>query len=240
MERMRLRRVWPCLALVAGCGGGASDGVDVNNGLYINAGLGATLIDAPITVGATPEGGMDAFVVVSRDDAQGAPVAATLTVNGVEVPQDIAFGAFLGYDFSQVAIPVAPGGELHLHAAFEGASADLTLRCPDEVAFSAPADGTSVDPADEIAVRWDGTVDYATSIRPDLMVRGFDPASGERTELGFGDRVESGRDSDAFPLPALQGAPEWLVDLYVPGDLVNDAAGVGFCMLDRRLHLVAR
>jgi hypothetical protein len=221
MERMRLRRVWPCLALVAACGGDSS--TDVNHGLYINAALGATL---------APGGDVHGTVFVTRESAQGEQVAATLTVNGVEVPRSF------GYDLSGVSVPVAPGGTLTLHATFETYSADLTLHCPDAVTLTAPAEGSGAAVGDSVTVRWSGDIDYATSIKPDVMVRGFDAATGERTELGFPDRVVAGKTSDTFALPDLQGAPGWLVDLYVPGDLVNDAAGVGFCMLNPRIHLV--
>jgi hypothetical protein len=221
MERMRLRRMWPCLALMAACGG--ESGTDANHGLYINAALGATL---------DPAGGVHGTVFVSRETAQGEPVAATLTVNGVEVPKS------LGYDLADVSIPVAPGGTLTLHASFESYSADLTLHCPDEVTIVAPGDASHAAVGDAVTVSWTGDIDYATSIKPDIMVRGFDPASGTRTDLGFADRIESGKTSDVLTLPDPQGAPGWLVDLYVPGDLVNDAAGVGFCMLNPKLHLV--
>jgi hypothetical protein len=206
---------------VAACGGDSS--TDVNNGLYINAALGATL---------APGGDVHGTVFISRDNAQGEQVAATLTVNGVEVPKS------LGYDLADVSLPVAPGGTLVLHATFESYSAELTLHCPDEVTFTAPAEGSGAAVGDSVTVSWSGDIDFATSIKPDVMVRGFDAASGERTELGFADRVVAGETSDTFALPDPQGAPGWLVDLYVPGDLVNGAAGVGFCMLDRQIHLV--
>jgi len=225
-------------ALNAGCGGASSN---TNDGLYINAALGVRLIQSPITTGMTPEGNLSATVSVARQNGQGAQIAAILTVNGVEVPKQETLGVFLGYDFSKVSVPNATaGGTLTLHASFETYSGELTLHCPSEVIITAPADNSQSAVGDSVTVSWNGALGHATPIRPDIMVRGFKPASGSTTGLVFADRIVTGKARDTFALPDLQGAPEWLVDLYVPGDLVNDEAGFGFCMLDRRIHIVSK
>lgn len=225
------------LLAVAGCGGGSPD---TANGLYINAALGVTLVQSPIAAGPNPEGALKAVVVVSRDKAQVQQVAATLTVNGVEVPQQTLAGAFIGYDFRPLSVPIQAGDTLTLHAAFADSSAELILHCPPGVTITAPTDGSQASAGDSVTVRWSGTVDHATFIKPDIIVRGFDPASGSSSDIGFADRSEKGKSQDAIVLPDTRGAPQWLVDLYVPGDLADGAAGTGFCMLDRRVHIVKR
>jgi hypothetical protein len=228
MERVRSASLWLCMATALACGDGSSN---TSNGLYINAALGATLVQ---------DGGLKATVVVTRDDARGAQVAAALTVNGVEVPQQTLAGVVLGYDFSKVSIPDATGGTLRLHASFASDSADLTLHCPDQVTITAPAEQSRAAVGDSVTVSWRGEVDYATPIKPDILVRGFDPASGSESSLALADRSVKGKSSDTFALPDLQGAPQWMVELFVPGDLVDDAAGMGFCMLERRIHIVSK
>jgi hypothetical protein len=226
------------LPALSACGGAPSSTGDSNHGLYINSALGVSLIQSPITTGFTPESAVKGLVFVSRDNVQGQKVAATLTVNGVEVPRDAFLEAF---DLAKASLPNATaGGTLTLHAAFESYSADLVLHCPSEVSITAPADQTQAMIGDAMSVRWNGTIDYGSAVKPDIMVHGFDPASGERSDLGFPDRVETGKSSDAFALPDPKGAPQWIVDLYVPGIAVSDAAGIGFCMLDRRVHLLKK
>jgi hypothetical protein len=225
------------LPLISGCGGSPANG-DSSNGLYINAALGVTLTQSPIRNGLPAESGVSGLVFVTRDNPQGPKVAATLTVNGAAVSQD---GFLLAYDLGQTTIPNATaGGAIRLHASYQSYSADLTLHCPAEVSITAPADNALAMIGDSLPVSWKGSLDYASIAKPDIMVRGFDPASGERNDIGFVDRVESGKANDTVPLPDPKGAPQWLVDLYVPGDAVNDAAGAGFCMLDRRVHLVKK
>ena len=230
---MRIAYIGLSLGVMTAC---ATDGpADTSNGLYINAALGVTLTQSPLAMGVNREAAVEALVLVTRDNAQGEDADAILTVNGALVPKSI-----LGYDVSNVAVVAGAGESLHLHATEGTDSADLTLPCPAEVTLTAPADNSDAAVGAMIDVTWTGSIDHATSVKPDIMVHGFDPATGTRSKLDFPDRVVAGRSSDSFMLPDPKTAPQWLVDLYVPGDLIDHSGGVGFCMLDRRAHLVRR
>jgi hypothetical protein len=223
------RPTLPLLLTLAACG---APSTDVNHGLYVNAALGVSLVQAPITAGTTAEAPVKGLVFITRDSARGAQVAATLTVNGVQVPQGL-----LGYDLATVTLPdVAPGQPVVFHAELGTASADFTVHCPDELTLSGVAEGSSAHAGDSVTVSWGRTLP-AEPVASDLMVHGFDPTTGARTTLSLADRVETGKSSDTFALPDAGGAPEWLVDLYATGPTVSDAAGAGSCGLDRRLHL---
>jgi hypothetical protein len=226
------------LLLVVGCGGGSSG--DSGPGIYIHASV--KLVPAPPdqTIGASPDEVLVGQVVV-LDEYEEQWVAAKLTVNGVDVPAKIEGGQALGYDLSQVRIPGAEaGGTLEMHAELNGSSADLTLRCPSDVTIIAPADHSQATAGDSVTLSWSGKVDYDNSaFEPYVDVQGFDPTTGASTNLGV-DHEVSHMSSDTFMLPAPGSAPEWLVHLFVPGDLARPPRGVGTCWLDRQVHLVVK
>jgi hypothetical protein len=214
---------------------------DSNQGLYINAALGIELVQSPISQGSAAEGSVDGLVAVTRNDVSGERVMATLTVNGAEVPQQSSLGVFLGYDFAKANLPpVGPGSALTLHAELDAGSGTITLVCPPEVTITAPADGAMASTGDTVTVRWSGTIAHTSVLKPDIMVHGFDPATGARVTLDLADRVVSGKTEDTFTLPDPKGMPQWLIDLHVPGDAKSNSAGAGGCGLLRRVHLVKR
>ncbi|MBK7858562.1 MAG: hypothetical protein IPJ65_08050 [Archangiaceae bacterium] len=231
----------------AGAGGGGQAGgtgggrpADEAKGLYINASLGLRLVQSPIANGSVPEGAVSGTVFVSQGE-HGDAVPAKLTLNGVEVPQQTAFGLFLGYDFAKANLSsIKPGEPLTVHAELDGGSSTLTVACPPEVLITAPAEGTQASTGDLVTVQWSGSVDHQTPFKPDILVFGFNPATGAHVRTDLADRIVSGKTSDTFALPDPKGQPQWSVELHVTGDLAQNPAGVGWCGLVRRVHLVAQ
>ena len=119
---------------------------------------------------ATDNSDMAAFVMCFSESMM--PVmdeSATVTINGVDIPP-----TFMGYGKSDL-IPVAVGGNVTFHFAYDGADFTSTRPMPAKPTITT-ADGSPYDPGTPITIDWNTVVPTPDSIEVMIM---FNTVSGE-------------------------------------------------------------
>jgi hypothetical protein len=253
MRKIRLLTLVLAAALAGGCGGDSDSNDRTPNGnpdagtqpdpntqtggLAVTMPFGISLIDVP-EIGAHP---VDGYIIVQRDGED--VTTAKVTVNGVEVPVAADW-----YPVSNVTVPDAEAGKPLKIVAEDGSDkVELTLNCPTEVQFTAPADGTTVAAGQKVTFSWSGKLGpYSWGLldEPYLSLLGNEPseAGDHPFSLGFPKDGEnhaslSATDTSAELTMPETDKPAYLAKLHVPGDQAKSGESSGYCKLVRTLHL---
>lgn len=223
----------------AGPGGGSDAGAA--GGLTIAAPAGITLLQRP----TREEGlGVTGLIVVTAKDQNGDEVpasGATVEVNGVAVPAVGGIYAAAGvYDVSKVAtaVPAAAGQALTVKATSGGRTGSLTMQCPAEVTITSPEENANVEPGGSFTFAWSGQTTYESGLlSPVAGLHSYSITTDHLTaEATRAIAVTPGLTSTVFPIgeEAFKG---YVAQVAVPGTLVDTEAGVGLCVLVRRVHV---
>jgi hypothetical protein len=222
-----------------GSGGGGGTGGDTGLPINLNAAEGIRLVERPTAF----EGqGVTGRIGVSR--GQDAVVGATVTLNGVEIPETPGFPGW--HYVNGHAIPGAePGTSLHLTATLGAESAELDLPCPDHVGFVTPADGAIVEGGADLTATWDGSVMYDTGfLAARLVVWPWNPVTNEANlQVTYPAQVVEFRDDrrEATVVTPAQDVSAFLLDLEYPGDFTMEPnLDAGSCIVVTRRALMRR
>jgi len=245
--------------LLAACSGpsSSSNGGDTGNGkdgtsggdngggggaVELNAALGIWLTQYPNTKGYPKEGPVSGWFELRKNDDL--LTGATVKINGTLIPEAPAEPESPGtYDPAYAGdIPIQPGGTMTITVDESGHHHEFSFPCPSELTITEPAEATQVSPNDQMTVRWTGAVKYQNSVRDPLLdIFQYEPDSGTLLSLLKFDpgpyHLKATDTSLTVTLPDNE-RPQYLIEISVPGDWIQNDNITGFCGLIRRVHLI--
>jgi hypothetical protein len=257
MKRTQLLTVLLVVSLAAcggkssnGDGGDTGDGKDGTSGgdnggggaVELNAALGIWLTQYPIPKGVPKEGDVTGWFMLKKngDDLAG----ATVKINGTLIPEAPGPAQSPGtYDPAYAGdIPILPGGTMTITVDESGHHHEFSFVCPAEVRITEPAEETQVSPNDQITVSWTGAVKYQNPVRDPLLdIFEYEPDSGTFLSLLKFDpgpyHLKATDTSLTVTLPDNE-RPQYVIEISVPGNWIQNDDTTGFCGLKRRVHLV--
>ena len=209
-----------------------------SDAISINA-LGVYLMQYPNTIGSPAEGPVTGSIIIGGQGL-GDYSDTAVTINGVDIPYEggEAFDPVLATE----TIPIDPGGTMTIVATQGDRETEISFTCPTEVTLDTPVDNATADAGDVIHMTWTGQILYDNDFYgPSIGLDSFDPESGTQLSLlPFPFVIPLDGDETSYDLTLPDDGPQYLVSLWVSGDLVVDDASdsEGFCGLARRAHLI--